>query len=177
MKEYLNGHGEFAFDDNVPRPGPDIFIKRLKGQESLTCTILGAKVHGVWCHWNPKSDSSEPHYLSEDECPGCKARRPKRWKGYVHCFAHNMGQEIFLELTPHSAQSLQSQIGPVETMRANRLRIERGKGDNGKLSVTVLTAERNADALPREKSPQPSILKLWGFDVDESGHWRQPAPA
>jgi len=172
----LNGHGEFAFDDHIPKPGPEIFIKRLKGKEAITCTVLGQKIVGVWCHWNPKGNCSEPHYKDPAQCPGCVARRNKRWKGYLHCFCHEMGQDVFLEFTPHSAGSLSRQLPCNGSFRGNRFRIERSKGENGRLMVAILTAVQTPDSLPKEKNPQASILKLWGYEVDDDGHWIEPAP-
>lgn len=147
-----------------PRVGPEIYILRLKANQLYTFTIFSPSMWGIFVHWNGKK--SEPHFTQEDRCPGCISRRPKRWKGFLHCFCHELGQEVFLELTPASAHSLIGQLGSAGTMRGNRIQAKRGKGDNGRLIITVLTAVTSPDALGPAKDPQESIMALWGFPED-----------
>lgn len=147
-----------------PREGPEIYILRLKANQHYSFTIFSEHVWGINVHWN--GQKSEPHFKEDNRCPGCIARRPKRWKGYLHCFAHELGQEVFLELTPHSAHSLEGQLGAGTSYRGNRIAVKRGKGDNGRLTITLLTASPNPTALPLGKDPQASILALWGFSAD-----------
>jgi len=149
-----------------PREGPEIYILRLKANQHYSFTIFSDHVWGINVHWNGKK--SEPHFTDEGRCPGCQAKRTKRWKGYLHCFSAKMGQEVFLELTPASAQSLLSQLGDRGSLRGNRIQVKRTKGDNGRLLISVLTACPEPNALPKEKDPQESLLKLWGLgDVPE----------
>ena len=152
-----------------PKPGPAIFVKRLKGEEAVTVVILGDQVFGIWSHWQGKK--SEPHFRDADTCPGCVARRPKRWKGYVHVYDYSANKEIFLELTPHSAHQLHFALGRQSELRGERIRVARSKGDNGRLTVAVLTAEKKTEALPRAKDPRPTILKLWGIDQEDPQGW------
>lgn len=172
MNHQLNGKAkshEVHYDDATPKAGPAIFVKRLKGQEAVTVAVLGDHVHGVWTHWG--KGKSEPHFRDPDHCPGCQARRPKRWKGYLHVFDYQANREIFLELTPHSANTLTYQLGRKDMMRGERIRVERSKGDNGRLTIAVLGAEKKIEALPAEKDPRPTILKLWGIDQDDPEGW------
>lgn len=154
-----------AFDSEIPREGPEVFILRLKANQLFSFTLLSDKHTGVWAHWQGKK--SGPHFKEEDRCPGCISRQPKRWKAYVHAFCHELGQEVFVELTPHSAQSLENQIGKGVNYRGNRFQAKRGKADNGRLTITMLQAISSPAALPPAKDPMPSIMALWGIFADK----------
>lgn len=167
MQTHMNGKQkkEIAYDCQPPKAGPEIFIQRLKGGQKFTFTILSITLFGVWVHWDGKR--SFPHYHPAEQCQGCMDRRQKRWKGFLHCFNYEIGQEVFLELTPFSATSLRNQLAGSDNLRGNRIQVSRTKGDNGRLVVQVLTAIQNPEALPPEKDPKASILKLWGMEPDE----------
>ena len=57
-------------------------------------------------------------------------------------------------------------------MRGMRLTVSRSKGDNGRLTVQVdpYQVPGGTDQMPPEKSPLPSLEKLWGIDLSK------PAP-
>lgn len=160
---------EIAYDDAPPKAGPALFVKRLKGEEALTVCILGDHVFGIWAHWSGKK--SEPHYTDAKSCPGCQAAKAKRWKGYLHVYDYNTNREIILELTPASAHQLRMQLGRETGMRGERIRVVRSKGDNGRLTITVLATTPNPETLPKEKDPRPVILKLWGVDQEDPDGW------
>lgn len=158
-----------AFDDEIPKEGPEIFILRLKGGRVYTFSVWGRMIRGIWVHW--RGDVSEPHYNDATECPGCIKLRPKRWKGYLHCYCYEMRQEVFLELTPSSAGSLKQQLSERAEMRGARIQVKRTGADNGRLYISVLTPMNPAEPLPAEKDPRPSILKLWGISEDDAQAW------
>jgi hypothetical protein len=151
-----------------PKPGPLLYFQRMKGQECHTFTIYSKHLFGINVHYVGRRSS--PHYRNEKKCPGCRAKNAKRWKGFLHCFNINLGQEVFLELTPHSAKSLLSQLGTKGELRGNRIQVKRTDSDNGRLLISVLTAAPNLDKLPEGKDPLPSLLKFWGIDeLDPDG--------
>lgn len=151
--------------DVPPKPGPECFIMRLKGQEFYTYTILSESLYGLNIHYGRTSLRSSPHFTDKERCEGCKADVPMRWKGYLHCICHEKGQEVFLELTPASAQSLLVQL-PGGNLRGNRIQVKRTKGDNGRLIISVLTACQTPECLPKSKNVEQSLLRLWGFSQD-----------
>lgn len=161
----LNKPRQVAFDNRPPSAGPELFVLRLKGDEFFTFTIWSEEITGMWTHWG--KGKSEPHYVDEDNCPGCNARRPRRWKGFIHAYCFEKKQEVLVELTPSSAKSLLDQLGAKASLRGNRIQVKRTKGANGRLLISVLTACPNPQDLPPAKDPKASILKLWGFDEDE----------
>jgi hypothetical protein len=157
------------FDDNIPKVGPELFILRMKADRRLTFQLWGTRIRGIWTHWSgPKSI---PHFRDESICPGCLQGKPTRWKGYLHCYCVEMRQEVFLELTPASARSLRDQIHDPANMRGGVIQVKRGTGDNGRLYISILSHVPNVEALPKEKDPRPSILKLWGISEEKSAGW------
>jgi len=146
-----------------PKPGPAMFFQRMKGKECHTFTIYSPHLFGINVHYVGKRSS--PHYRNEKKCPGCRARNAKRWKGFLHCFNHNLSQDVFLELTPKSADSLLKQLGKGAPLRGNRIQVKRTDGDNGRLMVSILTAVGNAEQLPEALDPLPSLLRFWGLDA------------
>jgi hypothetical protein len=157
-----------AFDDNIPNVGPEIFILRMKGARSLTFTIWGTQIRGIWIHWVGKG--SEPHFRDAEQCEGCKKNKEKRWKGFLHCYCSEMRQEVFLELTPASARSLRDQLAERATLRGSVIQVKRTTADNGRLYISTLTP-RIAEGLPPEKDPRPSIMRLWGVDDATADAW------
>jgi len=151
-----------------PKPGPALFFQRMKGSECHTFTIYSKTLFGLNVHF--VHGRSTPHYRNEKKCPGCRAQNSKRWKGFLHCFNVNLGQEVFLELTPHSAKSLLSQLGKGASLRGNRIQVKRTPGDNGRLLISILTAAPNVEQLPDPKDPLESLLRFWGMDrLDPDG--------
>jgi len=166
LKKKRNG---IAFDDDIPNVGPEIFILRLKGERKLTMTIWGTTIRGIWIHWT--GSRSAPHFRNEEECPWCEKRMQKRWKGFLHCYCSEMRQEVFLELTPASARSLRDQLAHVANLRGSVIQVKRTTADNGRLYISTLTPRGVPEALPPEKDPRPSILRLWGVDDAEADAW------
>lgn len=161
-----------AFDDDIPSDGPELYMLRMKGNKCLTFTIYGTKVRGCWYHWH--KDHSEPHFQDDEQCPGCKARQAKKWKGFLHVYCSESRQEVFLEVTRACAASLMQQLGGASSIRGAVVQIKRTGADNGRLYVTVLTPVKTPEILPAEKDPRPSILKLWGLDQADIEKWLNP---
>lgn len=147
-----------------PKAGPELYVLRVKGDKMHTITLYSKSLWGVWVHFGANSKKSSPHFSDEARCPGCIAKTPKRWKGFVHGFCNTLNQEVFLELTPAAAASLLQQLGDKGALRGNRIQVKRSGAANGRLQISVLTACVNPEQLPSEKDPQTSLLKLWGYD-------------
>lgn len=150
-----------AFDDNIPKQGPEIFIKRLKGGEQFHITIYGSKIRGMWVHYNAASNRSEAHY--EEGCQACTKGIPKRWKGFLHGYISQSKQEVFLELTPSSASAVMAQLDFASQLRGTVLHVKRSPAANGRIAVQVHSRVPDEKILLREKDPRRSIMKLWGI--------------
>jgi hypothetical protein len=174
MPDHFNSHGAFSFGDDIPKPGPELYIKRLDANESVQGVICSVKICSVTIHWNAKRKKSEPHFKDETKCPGCLNGMTKRWKGFLHVVCAPKGDEIFLELTPESATALKNVLGQEQSWRGNRIQVSRGNVKASRLKVTVLTRAPENFPLPPERDPAESILKLWGYRLGEDGHWHDP---
>jgi len=167
-----------AIDHNIPSSGPELFILRLKGNERFSFTSLATSIFGIWVHWS--GNRSSPHYINAKKCPGCMEEQPKRWKGFLHAFCYEKKQEVFLELTPASASSLNRQVNAGRSTRGLRFTVLRTKGDNGRLVVQVepYAPIAGEETLPLEKSPLGSLIKLWGLGgkAPDNATYRHVAP-
>lgn len=161
-------HGQaidIAFDDDIPRTGPELFIKRLKSNESLMVTILGTKIRGLWVHWNPDGNFSEPHFVAG--CPSCEKKMAKRWKGFIHAFDRTAGGSLFMELTPRSAAQLERECQGLGGYRGRVVTFSRGAKANSRISISVQAYGVDPKILPPEVDARRSIMKLWGIsDVE-----------
>lgn len=174
MNPKLNGQrqNKIAFDDEIPNEGPELYMLRLKGAKCITFTVWGERVRGCYYHW--LKDHSEPHYTDAENCPGCKARCETKWKGYLHGYASELRQEVFLELTRSAAKSLMTQLDNAASIRGAVIQVKRTVSDNGRLYITILNPCKQPELLPPEKDPRPSLLKLWGLSQQEIDDWLNP---
>jgi hypothetical protein len=88
---------------------------------------------------------------------------PLRWKGYLHIFDHGKRTECFFEVTPVTAESLLSQLGPDTGMRGSRVKFARMDGDKARVRVELMGAPLPGAALPATRDPIETLHKLWGL--------------
>jgi len=150
-----------AFDDEIPRAGPELYVKRLKAGEALQVILIGTKIRGLWVHWNSSNNISEPHFNLD--CPGCEHKMPKRWKGFIHCFDRNNGSPLFFELTPRSAGQLERECSGLGGYRGKVVTFTRGAKANSRVGVAVQAFNVDPKTLPIEQDARRSIMKLWGI--------------
>jgi hypothetical protein len=147
--------------DQPPRPGPELWIRRLRAGQSMTATILAASLYGLIVHW--AGSKSAPCYKDKKKCDGCKRQLPQRWKGYLHAFDHDKREQCFVEVTPLTAESLASQVGTRGGYRGVRVRFERLNGDKARMRVTLLGTTDLGIEMPKERDPYETLAKLWGL--------------
>lgn len=166
-----NGHAKagIAFTDELPEDGPELYILRMKGNKCLTFTSYARKFRAVWYHW--MNGHSVPHLSDDKKCPGCRAMQPKKYKAFLHCYCSEMRQEVFLELTPGAVKALAALLVQRADWRGAVFQLKRIGSDNGKLVPLVMASAPNADQLPPEKSPEDSLLKLWGLTQEQIDEW------
>lgn len=152
---------DIAFDDAIPRSGPELFVKRLKAGESIQVILIGSKIRGLWVHWNSSGNFSEPHY--NGACPACDAKMAKRWKGFIHAFDRQNGTPLFMELTPRSAGELERYCNGMGGYRGKVVTFTRGAKANSKVGIAVQTFNVDPNTLPVEQDARRSIMKLWGI--------------
>ncbi len=149
-----------------PLPPPNqvtIHLVRIRKGEQRDFVILSKSLWGVWVHWS--GARSEPCHAEKSECPGCKRGHPRRWKGYLHAVTMPVMTEVFVELTPLAAESLNVQMPPETALRGYRLTLKRSQGaSNGRLTVIVNNPHPALPKLPEPKDPYTTLAKLWGLD-------------
>jgi len=158
-----------AWTDELKEDGPELFVLRMKGNKCLTFTCYARKFSGVKYHWI--NGGSSPHLGDEKKCPGCKAMQAIKYKYYVHCYCSEMRQEVFLELTPGACKALRDLLIHRPDWRGAVFQLKRIGADNGKLVPHILAPMTSPEALPAEKNPQESLLKLWGLTQEQIDEW------
>lgn len=141
----------------------EIFVKRLKGSESLTMTVYSPAPWGVMVHWSKARGRSSPHYADRARCAGCKDNLPTKELYYVYGFEVEQNRLIFLELTEKAALSIKRQLGAGETMRGIGLYVQRTPASNGRLQARVMNAHPMPNTLPADRDPEETLLRLWGI--------------
>lgn len=166
-------HG-LAIENTPPTSGPEIYIYRLGAAESLTFHVFSRALFGIWVHWDRYNKRSTPHYSDTARCDSCQRELPKRWKGFLHVWCVEKKQQLFLELTPSSANALQSQLASGETLRGKGVFVQRTKGKNGRLLIRVLPGSIDPQTMPEELDPLRSIMALWGIHPQAPGGMELP---
>jgi hypothetical protein len=146
--------------DTPPRPGPDLRIYRVKQPGTFLFICLSRSLWGCWTHWS--GNESIPCTGENSECYGHARGMPKRWKGFLHCFAADGKTEVFLELTPSAAEQINFQVEKGFDLRGSRLQVTRGQGGkHSRLKVVVLPCPSDRKDLPLEKDPMLTLGRLW----------------
>jgi hypothetical protein len=169
-------HG-LAVERTPPASGPEIYIYRLAAQETLTFHVFSRELFGIWVHWDRYNKRSTPHYSDTGNCDGCQRELPKRWKGFLHTWCVEKKQQLFLELTPASANALKAQLATGETLRGKGIFVQRTKGKNGRLLVRVLPGQIDPQAMPEELDPLRSLMAIWGIHPRATGGREFPIPS
>lgn len=143
-----------------PPAALSLHLYRLRKGAVFSVVCLSERIYGIVTHWT--GTRTEPCIDPPDECPGCKARKPRRWKGYIHCRNAKDGAEGLIELTAGAARQLQAQRPNTPTLRGTMLRIERSKkASNGRLDVQVLGTYHPIEDLPPAQSPIHTLELLF----------------
>lgn len=172
MDNRVNGHfmanPELELSESsIPvAPGPDLFVVRMKANEKREIVIYSKEFWGVEVHFGANSTRSSPHFKNEDLCPGCLNKVARRWKYYLHVYDYRGKRQIFLELTPGAAKQIWNLLPEGQSFRGVRMIVERGPRANAHLKINLLTPVPDDDRLPAAKDPKPSLMKLWGYEVD-----------
>ena len=150
-----------------PKPGPNAIVVQLDAGEKIDCVILSSCIWGVGTHWNDRAGKhgrSERCTKERGECSGCNGQLPIRWKGYIYVYCFYRKKEVFVELTPGTAEALEMQAPSNKTLRGERLILQRGEGGK-KTRIHVELKEYRGDPaeLPEDKDPEPILESLWNW--------------
>jgi hypothetical protein len=171
---------DLSISSTPPPPGPDLWIRRLKANESLACVILSDELWGCHYHWNGRT--SVPHTLPANECVGCNHQSPLKWHGYFHILEWPSRRQFFIELTPYAVHQLEQKTLLTTGFRGARVTFERGKGDQTRLKIEFLGPVIGDMKLPESRTPEKELRLLWGLPAKgaskpaslpgvDVGHW------
>jgi hypothetical protein len=155
-----------------PPPGPRDEVRRLKAGDEIHFCVLSRALWGVWTHWD--GARSFPCHREKVKCQGCTAGVSARWKGYLHVFVTGERKDVFLELTPKSAELVQSQADDANDLRGISYSMSRGKGDKARLRVIRIFGRLKGEDLPPEKDPAPVLIVLWQMPARGFGALTDP---
>ena len=150
-----------------PRPGPSHVVVQLDAGEAIEGVILSKCYWGVGTHWNDRAGKhgrSERCTAGKGECSGCNGQLPNRWKGYLHLYCFSRRRDVFVELTPATAEAIDLQAPPDQNLRGQKIKLRRGEGGK-KTRIQVSIEEFRGDLanLPEEKDPEPILEALWNW--------------
>jgi hypothetical protein len=152
---------EIRRDDVPPRPGPELWIRRLKKSQKVVATVLGEHHFGFWLHWNGRT--TEPCFTDKKKCPGHLRQLAMKWMAYLHIYDHHKREQCFLELTAPVVEMIWSQMGQIKTLRGQRVEFVRGEGDKSRMKCTVLISHPDELGLPPARDPIETLSKLWNL--------------
>lgn len=158
---------ELNRNNDPPRSGPEIWVRRLRANEVIQCGIISPHFWGFVVHW--AGNRTEPCYRETRTCPGHRRGLPVKWKGYLYVLDHAIREYQFLEFPPVAATHLLNQFENGHSLRGEVLSIKRMNGVASRLKVTRLTDKFD---IPKEKiesdvDPIRTLCKIWGVDVNQ----------
>lgn len=146
----------------------EIFVRRLKGSESLTMTVYSPQPWGVQVHWSKATRRSSPHFTDSKRCPGCQDDLPRKSLFYIFGFEIEQTRLIYLELTEKAGEAIKKQLGFGETMRGIGLYVSRTPANNGRLQVRVMNSHPAPQTLPPDRDPHDTLMRLWRIGPGDS---------
>jgi hypothetical protein len=162
-KEFVMGE-DLNRQDTPPKPGPARPIIRVQGDEPTIVHIASNRLWGVWTHWD--GHRSQPCFQANEECEGCKKGHPKRWKGYLHAWSVKLKREIFLELTPTTAENLLAQLPNGQDLRGLWIKCSRVNGQRqARIKVEIIEPPNSWPTMKMPlKDPRETLDLLWGLN-------------
>ena len=136
------------------------WVERVKPGAKYHVVILSEAIWGLEAHWS--GSRTIPCTGTPEECPGCVARNPKRWRGGVHVYDLARKESYFVELTPGAARKLMAVASDSMPVRGLQIDIYRsGSAVNGRLMLDVVKRLNDVKKLPAEQDPGPVLRWLW----------------
>lgn len=137
-----------------------IMVYRVTTCETQQFVSLSVAPFGQPVHWFGRRS----HECSAERgaCKGCSDNWPTKWKGYIHVSCDAGRTTAFLEITATCYHLLESRIPKGTSWRGVQFRIGRTKGGaKGRYLVEVLERVIDANSLPEELDPLPTLRMLW----------------
>lgn len=163
-----------CWDSQVPGRNPKwvpiVSPKVCKPVEGL---ILSSKLQGVWVHYVPQLEKSQPH--TDEDCPWCEQKLGKRWKGYlaiqlIHAVGNlSAGNHALLELTADACRACPELKDRTDTLRGKTVKVWRAGQKANSPVRAELTKLRVMGGMPPAFEIVPALYRVWGLVID--GEW------
>lgn len=123
--------------------------------------VLSDWLTGNELHWF--NGRSFPHLAND--CPACKAKRPKVWKGYLAVLDPKTRKTFILEVTPNCTEPLSAYKLTFGSLRGAALKLERSATKaNGRVTANVTQANIGGLELPRPPDIRATLRHMWQTD-------------
>lgn len=165
--------GEFRRTDRPPAAGPAHRIERLKKNEQVQVCILCDKPEWFLTHWQPAKGNrkgfSMPHVDPHEECKGCQAHLPQKWRGFLECLDFHKKVRCFQEITPGMLEDLERLLPDAVSYRGLVIIMKRLNGDQARLKCQLEPhwESRSNEPLLPAIGVEKVLRKLWEYNAVE----------
>lgn len=123
----------------------------------LSRDVLGAEVH--YC------GRTVPHVEPAEDCDGCKAKRQKRWEGYIAAWNPSGGKIVLLTITAGAADAFEAYAALHGSIRGAMVTLSRPGGrPNGRIVAELQPSGIASTRLPDEPDLFAVVANIWGLD-------------
>jgi hypothetical protein len=147
--------------------GPTEEIVQLAAGKRIEGIVLSKNFWGFSTHWNAKAGKkgrSERCVAHRGDCPGCDARLPVRWKGYLYIWRADVRSLCFVELTAAACEWIELAAGKLTSLRGQWIVVRRGDGGaKTRLSVELRPWDGDLATMPPDRDPTSILENLWSW--------------
>jgi len=141
-------------------------LRRIGAQTSLKAAITSPAILGVLTHFM----GGRTLACIQGDCPGCTAKLPQRWEGYLGVWTTKPCKHIILAVTPGAALGIGDTAPDPVNLRGLYLTVERlGRRANSRLQARVEEVELGQIKLPEIPDLKAHLLHIWGLDQAHLG--------
>lgn len=160
--------GQIAWDDDdcgKDRPAFVPIVSPRPDGAGVSGMFVSDRFEAVWTHWY--DFRTGPHVEPSSICAGCRARRPKRRKGYALTIDGTMKLNL-LEITQEVLRLAPFLTSSAAALRGRRFRAVRLGNDRNSRVVLDVKVYQPGDSellqnLPPIEPIRPYLLRIWGL--------------
>lgn len=100
-----------------------------------------------------------------ENCPGCEAKKPRRYEAYLSGIRAHDKRHILVALTPGAAHQLLDAVSSETQLRGHVIRLVRqGTRPNGMLRLELQDHMLDQSRMPNAPDLEKHMLAIWGLD-------------
>lgn len=148
-----------------PGPGtPFIPVWWPKHLAPVRCIVLSESVWEYYTHW--VDNRTEPCIEPASECPGCKYKWNRRWKGYVAALIPSNRRLCLVEISKDAARNCPMLTSGKVNLRGGELTLKRsGEHKRSPVRAEFKSAVAARD-LPPEFDVDAALCRIWNGEDD-----------